>query len=96
MGDRAVRTLNRKFHHADRPTDVLAFDLGDTLDVAVSVDRARVQARELGHSLRTELGHLVTHGILHLAGWRDDSPARLARMNARTESLLKEARWESC
>ena len=93
MGDRGIRALNRKFHHADRPTDVLAFDLGDTLNVAVSVDRARVQARALGHSLRREVGHLVVHGLLHLSGWRDDSPSQLARMNAQTERVLTAAGW---
>ena len=72
---------------------MLAFDLGDTLNVAVSVDRARVQARALGHSLRREIGHLVVHGLLHLAGWRDDSPSKLARMNAKTERVLTTAGW---
>ena len=93
MGDRAIRALNRRFHKTDRPTDVLAFDLGDTLDVAVSVDRARVQAKALGHSLRREIGHLVVHGLLHVSGWRDDSPSKLVRMNEAAERTLKGAGW---
>jgi probable rRNA maturation factor len=36
--------------------------------MAISVDRARLQARQYGHSLEEEIGILQLHGLLHLLG----------------------------
>lgn len=82
---RAIRQLNRTYRNQDRTTDVLSFASGDTLagseqasfigeaaflgDVVVSVDAARQQASEAGHSFNRELDELVMHGVLHLCGY---------------------------
>ncbi len=99
LGDDAwIQELNETYKQKRAATDVLAFPqdavpdgerplLGD---IAISAETAERQAKELGHSLRRELEILLTHGILHLTGWRDDTPARRRRMMARTEQLLAE------
>ena len=38
-------------------------------DIVISIDRARAQAREYGHSLTRELGYLTAHAMLHLFGY---------------------------
>jgi len=38
-------------------------------DVVISVERARAQAKEYGHSLNEEIFILIRHGILHLLGY---------------------------
>ena len=95
--DEWIQGLNRKYRRKDRPTDVLAFPQGEGPsgaallgDVAVSAETAARQAAELGHSFRRELALLVTHGILHLTGWRDSTAARRRAMLARAERLLDE------
>ena len=88
VADAEMRRLNRRWKGKDRTTDVLAFQT--TGDVAVSADRARVQALELGHPFRAELLFLAIHGLLHLAGRRDDSAVRRAAMLAEGERLLAE------
>ena len=69
------RSINRRFLGRDAGTDVLAFPLeeGETLEgeIYVNIDRARRQAREFGVPLANELGRLVIHGTLHLAGYED-------------------------
>ena len=49
------------------------------------------QAVEQGHSARRELVHLATHGLLHLAGWRDDKEADRRAMEDCTVRLLDRA-----
>ncbi len=99
VSDRAIRGLNRKFLRRDRPTDVLAFPSGThgprapgprpryLGDVVISVDRARVQAREAGHPVRSEVALLAVHGVLHLLGYDDHRPTDAAAM-ARRQSML--------
>ena len=77
VGERAIRTLNRKWMKKDRPTDVLSFPLGDKGpdgtfylgDIVIAVPVAARQARAKGHSLDRELRLLAIHGYLHLLGY---------------------------
>ena len=68
--DAELRRLNRTYLKNDYPTDVLSFPPGD---LAISLDRAIEQARELGHSLEHELRILILHGMLHLSGFDHES-----------------------
>ena len=38
-------------------------------DIVISMDHARAQADEYGHSVQRELGYLLTHGLFHLMGY---------------------------
>jgi probable rRNA maturation factor len=80
-GDRRIRRLNQRFRGKDKATDVLSFPVppfspGENLDgadaiagdLAISVETAARQAKELGHPVAMELRILVLHGLLHLAG----------------------------
>jgi probable rRNA maturation factor len=70
--DAELQALNAQFRRQDYPTDVLSFPLDGAQenlgDIAISLDRARAQAREFGHSLHDELRILLLHGLLHLTG----------------------------
>lgn len=82
-GDAELQRLNREFRRKDYPTDVLSFPAGPSAykkaptqgpgrsslgDIAISVDRARAQAREYGHTVEDEIRILMLHGVLHLVG----------------------------
>jgi len=104
-----MRDLNRRYRGQDRTTDVLSFAANDTLagadqacfigeakflgDVVVSVDTARQQATEAGHSLRRELDELVMHGVLHLCGYdheTDNGKMNRLELRLRRELLTEE------
>jgi probable rRNA maturation factor len=94
-----LRSLNRRFLGADKPTDVLSFPapLGSPRgakrlagDVAISVDIARENAERLGHSVADEVKILALHGILHLAGFdHEDDNGEMARAETRLRQQLK-------
>ena len=81
VDDERIHEINREYRHIDRSTDVISFAMEDndqfyvegmprTLgDIFISVDHAKKQAEEYGHSLRREMCFFFTHGILHLLGY---------------------------
>ncbi|MBV9675762.1 MAG: rRNA maturation RNase YbeY [Acidobacteriaceae bacterium] len=70
--DDELRSLNSQFLRHDYATDVLSFPSdaaeGELGDLAISVNRAEVQAREFGHTRTDEICMLMLHGVLHLTG----------------------------
>lgn len=87
--DAALRRLNSQFLSIDRPTDVLSFPSDETDpesgvryygDIAISVPRARAQARAAKHPLLAEMQLLVVHGVLHLLGHDHARAREKARM----------------
>ncbi len=81
-GDAELRALNAAYRRKDYPTDVLSFPGdGDYLgDIAISLARARAQARTYGHSVEDEIRILMLHGVLHLKGMDHESDSgRMAR-----------------
>lgn len=57
-------------------------------DMAISLERAKVQAGVFGHSVRREVGYLTIHSMLHLLGYDhlDEGPQK-KQMRAREEAI---------
>ena len=80
-----IHKLNRQYRGVDRPTDVLSFPLFDydgvteeppvdelmgmLGDIVLSLEQARLQAEEYGHSFQREIAFLTVHSMLHLLGY---------------------------
>ena len=67
---------------------------GDLLllgDIVISLERAKEQAEEYGHSLRREVGFLTAHSTLHLMGFDhqgdEDTPVMRAHERAVMEKM---------
>ncbi len=100
VGASAMATLHRRVLGQPGPTDALSFDLGTDHprghvegEVVVCADVARRRAARRGRSLqaaRAELALYVVHGILHLAGYDDKTPAGFRRMHGREDQILSE------
>ena len=74
-----IHKLNKEYRNIDRETDVITFALEDDKtfnpdirilgDVYISIDKAKSQSIEYGHSLLRELCFLAVLGMLHLLGY---------------------------
>lgn len=57
-------------------------------DIAISRDAVARQAAQAGHSPAWELAYLLSHGVLHLAGFDDHTDAGYRAMVAHQEAAL--------
>jgi probable rRNA maturation factor len=90
-GDARLAKLNAEFLGETYATDVLSFPSGEKPylgDIAISLPRARAQAKAGGHKLTEELQLLAVHGVLHLLGYDHPSAAKKKSMWAAQNKIL--------
>ena len=75
FNDEDLKDLNIKFLNHDYYTDVISFD--ETTDqvisgnIAISVDRVKENATQIGVDFEEELHRVMIHGVLHFIGFND-------------------------
>ena len=98
--DAYIKELNAEYRGVDAPTDVLSFPLFEDAvirgkrirmlgDIVVSLEHARRQAEEYGHSFERELAFLCAHSTLHLLGYDHEDPEEDEEMRMRQRSVMK-------
>ena len=98
VDDDRLRELHRDFMGVDTPTDIMTFPSGEGDDephggeLVISVDHATTEAGAWGLTPEEEIRFLVTHGLLHLLGWRDDTDEERQTMLVRQQRLFDEWR----
>ena len=96
-----IHKLNKEYRGIDRVTDVISFALEDSQDevkldfrvlgdIYISVDKAKDQAKEYGHSFLRELSFLTIHGLLHLLGYDHMTTEEEEIMFKKQDELLNE------
>ncbi len=102
-----IRKINQQFRGMDKATDVLSFPLltfaeGEIPDcnekeevllgdIIISLERAREQAEEYGHSLKREVAFLTAHSMLHLLGYDHMEAGEEKEMFAKQKEILHKA-----
>ena len=105
VDDEGIRAINNSYRNIDKATDVLSFPLTDFEggeepptdepeialgDIVISLERARAQAAEFGHSFDREIAFLTVHSMLHLLGYDHvDSEEDDREMRARQSAILE-------
>ncbi|KAL6629359.1 hypothetical protein ACP70R_029124 [Stipagrostis hirtigluma subsp. patula] len=102
--DSFIRKLNKEWRDEDRATDVLSMSqhipgleipilqLGD---IVISVETARRQAEERGHTVLDEIRILMVHGLLHLLGFDHElSEEAEEEMEKEEEHILNFLEWK--
>ena len=102
IDNKTIREINEKYRDIDRETDVISFALEDEKnesfssdkrvlgDIYISVEKAKSQALEYGHSLERELSFLAVHGLLHLLGYDHINKKDEKVMFSKQEMILGE------
>lgn len=88
VSDRKMKLFNKKFLKKTYSTDVLAFNLGSTLEIIISVETAKKQAKQVQHTIENEILYLIIHGILHISGYDDDNTSNYDKMKARQDEIF--------
>ena len=105
VDDEGLRAINNSYRNINKATDVLSFPLTDFEggeepptdepeialgDIVISLERARAQAAEFGHSFDREIAFLTVHSMLHLLGYDHvDSEEDDREMRARQSAILE-------
>ena len=97
VGDATMADLHERFMGIPGPTDVLTFPLDEDArgrvtagEVVVCVPEARRRAKAEGTDLRREVLLYALHGMLHLSGYDDQTPAEFARMHRAEDRILSQ------
>ena len=98
-----IHEINLEQRGIDAPTDVLSFPLGENGvydknpatgaymlgDIVISMERAKAQAEEYGHTLQREVGYLSVHSMLHLLGYDHvEGGLEAVRMREKEEAVM--------
>jgi probable rRNA maturation factor len=78
ISDKAMAHFHVEFMGIAGPTDVLTFEHGEIL---ISTETAARYAVEYGHTTQQEIALYVLHGLLHLRGYDDTTPAAHREMH---------------
>ena len=105
VDDEEIHEINLKYRNVDRATDVLSFPLTDNEnyevspetgcvplgDIVISLEHAKAQAEEFGHSFEREVAYLTVHSMLHLLGYDHEAGGlEQVRMREKEEGILKQ------
>ncbi len=102
VDNKYIHELNKTYRNIDRATDVITFALededkvkseGDNIilgDIYISLDKAKSQAVEYGHSFLREICFLAVHGFYHLLGYDHATEEEEKVMFAKQEAVLNE------
>jgi probable rRNA maturation factor len=101
-----IKALNAEYRKKDEPTDVLSFELGETLqevdgearflagDIVISLQTLYENADYFKVSPDEELRRLVIHGILHLSGMDHQTNEASEPMLQLQEKILEQTKEE--
>jgi len=104
-GDKTIKELNSQYRNKDEATDILSFNLGETIkdgektvylpgDIVISLETLSENARYFQISEDEELRRLIIHGILHLDGMDHKTTDKSEPMLVLQEEILNRLKNE--
>lgn len=91
--DEYLLELNQEYLNHDTFTDIITFDYteGKTIsgDIFISTDRVKENAEEFKVDVFEELRRVMSHGVLHLAGYGDKGEMESKQMRIKEDEKIK-------
>lgn len=90
--DEYLCKMNKKYLEHNTLTDIITFDYSEkdklSGDICISIERIRENAVGFQTTFNEELGRVMAHGVLHLAGFKDKSSEDIRLMRAKEDYYL--------
>ena len=96
--DANIRTINAKWRHIDKATNVLSFPAfpiqpgqrpGPILgDIVIARETVQRESQEENKSFDDHLSHLIVHGLLHLTGYDHQNDDEAEQMESLERKIL--------
>ena len=98
--DEYLLQINRQYLDHDTYTDIITFDNStrDKVvvgDIFISIERIRENALKFNIAEADELHRVIIHGVLHLLGYKDKTPADKKKMTLKEDSYLNKRIFNS-
>ena len=95
LDDEGLLKINIEYLNHNTYTDIITFDNSDREkiiegDIFISVERIKENAEKFKAPFEQELVRVLSHGVLHLVGYKDKSPGDATKMRAAEESAIQE------
>ena len=85
--------LNKEYLNHDTLTDIITFDYTDgsiiSGDVFISTERVEENAKKFKEDFLDELRRIMSHGVLHLTGYKDKTVAEKELMRKKEDEKIK-------
>ena len=93
QSDEELLEINQRSLQHNTYTDIITFDLSDTEgvidgEIYISVDRIKENASVFGVAFRNEYRRVLSHGLLHLMGFKDKTTKEKAEMRKQEDLAL--------
>ena len=93
MSDDALLEINQQHLQHDDYTDIITFDLSDIEasvdgEIYVSIDRIKENATNFNCTIEQEIVRVLSHGLLHLLGYKDKSEQETLQMRKKEAQCL--------
>ena len=98
--DAYLLEINQQYLNHDTYTDIVTFDNSEAEgkivgDIFISIERIRENASKFNVSDTTELHRVIIHGVLHLLGYKDKTPAHQKKMTEKEDLYLSKRTFNS-
>ncbi len=86
VSQKKIKEINNIYRNVDKPTDVLSFE--NPPEIVLCFKKAKLQAKEKKHSLKSEVALLLIHSLLHILGFDHIQKKQAQKMKNLEKKIL--------
>jgi rRNA maturation RNase YbeY len=91
--DSYLNKINLKYLNHDTLTDIITFDYSESEsvigDIFISIERVKDNAVDFNVELHEELNRVMSHGVLHLLGYKDKTESEKSLMREKENEMMR-------